>query len=624
MKVRFALLPGESVNDDRVLVRDGVAEIELGSARRITLASTLPISTDFVWQALPAMNQIEIWTMRYGTTWHLRWEGMAPTNYVQDGQLAPWWQPWPGERLQVQALQPTTVSGPTLTLQGHVTTLTPGAHSTLAETTLRFRASLAGTQRATLPPGAELLGMRLDDDEVPLQARDGQLELPVIPGEHTVTLRWRVPQGTDGAFNRYETQPLALNLPGVNATTQLNLPESRVVLLVGGTGIGPAVRFWGFFVLLVAVSMVLGRHRTTPLGMLGWLLLLLGVAPISLWGALAVVGWFFALAWLPSPQQLRRLGCDEQAARSTMPFALGLWTLFAAIALYLTIQRSLLGYPDLLVGGNGSTPFELNWYQDRFQNQPDADWAISMSLTAYRTMMLAWSLWLAFSLLGWIRWGWRRLVEAGYMGQHPDGTPGGTGGAKGPHDPDGSRVADVPGDTKATDGASGTMSRSQTAATDSAAAGHAVARRDAAPEKVAGPDRSTRQDSVAPTGSVNVAGSPRAETMATPDDVAADPVAVAGSAADGTAAERKAADATAVPAPARKVHAGSAPQAATSTVPAVRHPAAQRMGPAARPPQPTGALRKLAKVFFWFAAILGIVVMLGLGFVLLSYGRYLF
>ena len=538
---------------------------------------------------------------------------------MQDGQLAPWWQPWPGERLQVQALQPTTVSGPTLTLQGHATTLTPGAHSTLAETTLRFRASLAGTQRATLPPGAELLGMRLDNDEVPLQARDGQLELPVIPGEHTVTLRWRVPQGTGGAFNRYETQPLALNLPGVNATTQLNLPESRVVLLVGGTGIGPAVRFWGFFVLLVAVSMVLGRHRTTPLGMLGWLLLLLGVAPISLWGALAVVGWFFALAWLPSPQQLRRLGCDEQAARSTMPFALGLWTLFAAIALYLTIQRSLLGYPDLLVGGNGSTPFELNWYQDRFQNQPDADWAISMSLTAYRTMMLAWSLWLAFSLLGWIRWGWQRLMEAGYMGRHPDGTPGGTGGAKGPHDPDGSRVAGVPGDTKATDEASDTMSRSQTAATDSAAAGRAIARRDAAPEKVVGPDRSTRQDSVAPAGSVNVAGSTQAETMASPDGVAADPVAV-----EGPAAEQKAAGATAVPASARKVHAGSAPRAATSTVPAVRHPAAQRMGPAARPSQPTGALRKLAKVFFWFAAILGIVVMLGLGFVLLSYGRYLF
>ena len=396
------------------------------------------------------------------------------------------------------------------------------------------------------------------------------------------------------------------------------------MLLVGGTGIGPAVRFWGFFVLLVAVSMVLGRHRTTPLGMLGWLLLLLGVAPISLWGALAVVGWFFALAWLPSPQQLRRLGADEQAARSAMPFALGLWTLIAAIVLYLTIQRSLLGYPDLLVGGNGSTPFELNWYQDRFQNQPDADWAISMSLTAYRMMMLAWSLWLAFSLLGWIRWGWRRLVETGYVGQHPDGTPGGTGGAKGSDGPHGSGAPGVPGDTKGTDGGSSALNRARPTATNASAASHAVARRNVASGKVAGPDRSTRQDSAAPAGSINVAGSTRAETMAAPDGVAADRVAVEGSATDGAAAERKAVDATAVSAPAREAHAGSAPQAAASTVPPVRRPAAQGMGPAARPPQPPGALRKLAKVFFWFAAVLGILVMLGLGFVLLSYGSYLF
>ena len=112
--------------------------------------------------------------------------------------------------------------------------------------------------------------------------------------------------------------------------------------------------------------------------------------------------------------------------------------------------------------------------------------------------------------------------------------------------------------------------------------------------------------------------------MVTPGGMAADPVAVEGPAADGAAAEQKAVGATAVPPPAREVHAGSAPQAAMSAVPAVRHPAAQGMGPAARPSQPTGALRKLAKVFFWFAAILGIVVMLGLGFVLLNYGRYLF
>ena len=307
-----------------------------------------------------------------------------------------------------------------------------------------------------------------------------------------------------------------------------------------------------------------------------------------------------------------------------MPFALGLWTLFAAIALYLTIQRSLLGYPDLLVGGNGSTPFELNWYQDRFQNQPDADWAISMSLTAYRTMMLAWSLWLAFSLLGWIRWGWRRLVESGYVGQHPDGTPGGTGGTKGSDGPHGSGAPGVPGDTKGTDGGSSALNRARPTATNAAAASHAVARLNVTPEKAVDPDRSTRQDSAAPAGSINVAGSTRAETMATPDGVAADRVAVERSAADGAAAERKAAGATAVPAPAHEAHAGGTPQAATSAVPAVRHPAAQGTALGARPPQPPGALRKLVKVFFWFAAVLGTLVILGLGFVLLNYGRYLF
>lgn len=168
------------------------------------------------------------------------------------------------------------------------------------------------------------------------------------------------------------------------------------------------------------------------------------------------------------------------------------------------------------------------------------------------------------------------------------------------------------------------MSRSQTAATNSAAAGRAVTRHDVVSEKAAGPVRSTPLDSAAPAGSGNAVRITPATTTATPGGMAAAPVAMEGSAADGAPAERKAADATTVSTPAREARAGSESQAATSTVPAVRHPAAQGMGPAARPSQPPGALRKLAKVFFWFAAVLGILVMLGLGFLLLNYGSYLF
>jgi len=32
---------------------------------------------------------------------------------------------------------------------------------------------------------------------------------------------------------------------------------------------------------------------------------------------------------------------------------------------------------------------------------------------AYRLLMLAWALWLAFALLGWLRWGWQCFSRNG-------------------------------------------------------------------------------------------------------------------------------------------------------------------------------------------------------------------
>lgn len=435
VRVRFALLPGESVNDERVSLRDGVAEIQLGQALQMTLESSLPISPSFQWKALPSLNQTESWAMRFGPTWHLAWEGVPPTSFIQAGQLAPRWDPWPGETLRVQALQPTAIDGPTLTLESEQTTLTPGAQSTLAESTLHLRASLAGTQRAQLPADAQFLGMTLDGSDIALRADGQTLDLPILPGEHEMKLRWRQPVGADGIFNRFETQGLSLTLPGVNAATRLELPRSRVVLLAGGPAMGPAVRFWGLFFLLVAGALVFGRQREVPLGRIGWLLLLLGVAPVSLLGALIVAGWFFLLAWLAPAQRLRQLASTHDASGTIGPrgvlWLAGIWSFAVLAVLFVTIQTSLLGYPDLLVSGNGSSALQLNWYQDRFQNQPAPGWAISISLTAYRVMMLAWALWLAFSVLKWIRWGWQRLSGQGYLDSPPDdggpGLPGGSG-----------------------------------------------------------------------------------------------------------------------------------------------------------------------------------------------------
>jgi hypothetical protein len=38
-------------------------------------------------------------------------------------------------------------------------------------------------------------------------------------------------------------------------------------------------------------------------------------------------------------------------------------------------------------------------------------WVVSVPILIYRGLMLAWALWLAFRLLGWLRWGWQGMSE---------------------------------------------------------------------------------------------------------------------------------------------------------------------------------------------------------------------
>ncbi|HKY90644.1 MAG TPA: hypothetical protein VJM11_06360, partial [Nevskiaceae bacterium] len=92
---------------------------------------------------------------------------------------------------------------------------------------------------------------------------------------------------------------------------------------------------------------------------------------------------------------------------------LALWTLAALSALFGAVAQGLLGTPDMQIVGNGSSAYELRWYQDRFDGQLPTAWVLSVSIWVYRGLMLAWALWLANSLLAWLRWGWAQYTAGG-------------------------------------------------------------------------------------------------------------------------------------------------------------------------------------------------------------------
>lgn len=480
VRVRFALLPGESVNDDRVQVHDGVAEVLLGQQHAIRLNSTLPIQQSLQWRALPALNQIERWQMRYSSRWHPHWQGLTPIQYSDDpqGQLAPRWQPWPGESLQVDFVAPEILPGPTLTLEQYEAKVAPGLRSNSVTARLRLRASLAGSHRMQLPSGAELLDMTLDGVHVPLAAQQGQfLDIPIVPGEHEISLRWRESRGIQSfLWGRFATRALDTGLPGVNALTSLELPQDRVVLATGGPAIGPAVLFWGFIPLLLVAAILLGRSARTPLTPFSWFVVMLGLAQSSLAHAPILVFWVLVLCLRPSIPEMQARGWRNSTIKLVQLGLFGL-TALVALTLYRAVHSALLGYPNMLVRGNGSSAHQLFWYQDRFSSLPDPGWVVSISLTTYRVLMLLWALWLALAMIRGLRWLWHRIQDGGLWVSEPaPENPPPPPPGKGPSpDSPAAAAGKLPGSTSAGSAATAVGSEQPADGGTGAAAGHAPA-----------------------------------------------------------------------------------------------------------------------------------------------------
>jgi hypothetical protein len=66
------------------------------------------------------------------------------------------------------------------------------------------------------------------------------------------------------------------------------------------------------------------------------------------------------------------------------------------------------------VTGNGSATQSLHWFTDRSADALPQASAISLPLWVYKVLMLAWALWLANALIGWLREGFSAWTRDGY------------------------------------------------------------------------------------------------------------------------------------------------------------------------------------------------------------------
>ncbi len=428
--VEIPLIPGESVTSSELRVQNGKAVVSLApAATETSWSSGLAVASSLVLTAAPGPFA-ETWRLEASPVWNVTPSGLAPIHPEAASDRAPVWRPWPGETVTLAIARPAPVAGQTLTIDQGSLRVSPGTRATDTTWTLHLRSSRGGLHPVTLPEGAQLQSVKVNDVLQPVRQEGRTVALPVTPGAQSFELVFRESSGITASW---QTPRVDAGLPVVNAGLEASLPRDRWVLFVSGPSMGPAVLFWSYLLVLVAVALMLGRSGLAPLPAIQWMLLLVGLSQLPLAAAAFVVAWLLALAWrgrTPSMGQHRYLFPLRQ-------LMLAGWTFVALLLLAWAIQHGLLGQPEMQVSGNGSSAHLLRWFSDRAASAWPEARVYSVPMLVYRLAMLAWSLWLARALLAWLKWGWEAFGKGGFWTEStlervpeprpetkPEGTPG--------------------------------------------------------------------------------------------------------------------------------------------------------------------------------------------------------
>lgn len=356
-------------------------------------------------------HRAEVWYVQATPRWHLETWGLAPAQGQPDMGPVTLWRPIPGDTLRIRITEPQAASGPVKTIENADLSFHPGKREGSGSLTLSYRAGQGDAGKVTLPEGATLDNLRVNGDPQPMTQREGTLSLPLQPGLQTIELGWK----QVGGIRVLQKSPrLTSGDAAANVAVELTVPGDRWVLLVGGPAAGPALLLWGVLAVLGLLGFALGRARVTPLGSLDWILLFIGTSTINAYAAAPLLVLFLALRW-----RERKAAQLAPVHHNLLQVVLAWLALIAFGTLVASVPQGLLSAPDMQITGNGSSSGLLRWFLDRTDGQLPVGWMLSVPLWVYRVSMLAWSLWLAFRLLKWLRWSWDRFSAGGLWRENP-------------------------------------------------------------------------------------------------------------------------------------------------------------------------------------------------------------
>jgi hypothetical protein len=411
------LLAGEAVTTAGLQVDQQQVLINMSAEEReVEFTSTLKTASEIRLTAPRAVPWTETWILDASPIWHCDLKGIAVVHHKDTvGQWKPRWQPWPGESVTITVHRPQALEGQVVTLQKVDLSLTPGQRFGQGELTLKINTNRGGQHTVELPPRANLQSVAVNGKTLPVR-QDGQwVTVPLQPGLQSVALQWHELRPLSIFFR---APAIGIDQEAVNARMTVHMPDSRWILMAGGPRWGPAVLFWSYLVVIVLAALGLSRLTIAPLKTWQWILLGLGLTQIPAPMALIIVGWLLVLGL----RETRSMP-ERWMAFNSLQIGLAVWTLVALVSLFAAVKAGLAGAPEMQIAGNGSTAWTLHWTQDRIGATLPRPWIVSLPVGVYRALMLVWSLWLAYALLAWLKWGWSCFAKGGAWKKKPPRQP---------------------------------------------------------------------------------------------------------------------------------------------------------------------------------------------------------
>jgi hypothetical protein len=408
LTIDIPLLEGESIVSGDFRVADGKVQVAMDAgAYSQSWSSTLPRTSPLQLTATDAAPWTEVWQFTVGGVWHAVFEGLPESEFGGEsyGVRTAWFHPRGGESLTVHAERPEGVDGNTLAFDEVDLQTTLGARTRDSSLSLQYRSTRGAQQQLTLPADAEVVSVLIDGQPEPLRSDAGVLNIPILPGEHSVDVQWQ----TDASLAFRERSPkVDLAAASGNITLGMEVPENRWILFAGGPDLGPAVLYWSELAALILFALVLGRIDLTPLGTTQWILLGLGFSTFS-WEAFALVA-----LWLLSSGARHRWRLTQASRHfNLLQIGFALLSIAALVAIVSSLPVGLLGTPDMHITGNESYGNSLHWFADRSDGVLPQASVLTAPLWVYKALILVWALWLSFALLRWLPWAWKAFVQEG-------------------------------------------------------------------------------------------------------------------------------------------------------------------------------------------------------------------